>query len=59
MTAGERMVVLVRAQALSDALHQLLASGGRQDFAVEAVWQAQRLRSSCERNLGTRERPYD
>lgn len=56
MTRGERIVVGVRAQSLADAI-RLLQLGRLEPAAVR--WQAERLRSSCERALGTRRRHYD
>jgi hypothetical protein len=52
---GEKTVVLVRALALADALRRLLAAPTF-DNRRDAHWQAQRLRSSCERTLRTRVR---
>lgn len=58
MTPGEKTVILVRAMSLSDALTVLL---GRPTLArmEEAAWDAQRLASTCDRVLGTRDRPTD
>lgn len=69
-TKGELTVVGIRAQALADDLRRAktlglinrLGSNPRSVFylyAEDLEWSAARLRSSCERALGTRGRHYD
>lgn len=54
------VVVQVRAQSLADALTWVVISRLRSEPLLdEAIFQAQRLGSSCERALGTRRRHYD
>lgn len=60
MSARLFPVASVRAQSLADALTWVIVTGGRYEpFVERAVFEAQRLRSSCERSLGTRGRHYD
>lgn len=57
------IVVQIRAQALADALQQYILISGlpfsqyrRLSAMQDAHWQAQRLRSTCEKMLGVRDR---
>lgn len=54
------IVASVRATSLADALAWVVISGARKvDWIDEAIFQAQRLQSTCERNLGQRDRLVD
>jgi hypothetical protein len=54
------VVARVRAQSLADALTWVIITRlGSESLIDEAIFQAQRLASSCERALGTRRRHYD
>lgn len=72
MTRGELTVIGVRAQSLADELQAAITlgkiaiivapPGPRRDpfwLSPDLEREAQRLLSSCERALGTRERHYD
>ena len=72
MSRGDLTVIGVRAQALEDQLRQAVTmhelgamfGGGprRAGFYLngpDLSWAAQRLRSACEKALGTRGRHYD
>jgi hypothetical protein len=55
---GVSIVVAVRAQMLADALTAVIET--RFGYGIDdAIFQAQRLRSACEKALGTRGRSYD